>query len=153
MSVRVCMYVSVGPSSFGWELSATECVSPEEHGNGGNIAPVMSMWSMTWHLGPRPVSIGKRKKRCLLSSAERGRFHGARSSVAESDRPPVLLLGTSHMIGEIVMTAEAGAAAVCLSARLRGHLSAVGAVEDVVGVRCVCMAAPTGEGSIIGLKS
>ena len=45
--------------------------------------------------------------------------------------PPVLLLGTSHMIGEIVMTAEAGA--VCLSARLRGHLSAVGAVEDVVG--------------------
>lgn len=51
---------------------------------------------------------------------------------------PVLLLGTSHMIGEIVMTAEAGAAAVCLSARLRGHLSAVGAVEDVVGVRCVC---------------
>ena len=49
---------------------------------------------------------------------------------------PVLLLGTSHMIGEIVMTAEAGA--VCLSARLRGHLSAVGAVEDVVGVRCVC---------------
>ena len=49
---------------------------------------------------------------------------------------PVLLLGTSHMIGEIVMTAEA--AAVCLSARLRGHLSAVGAVEDVVGVRCVC---------------
>ena len=54
-------------------------------------------------------------------------------------RPPVLLLGTSHMIGEIVMTAEAGAAAVCLSARLRGHhLSAVGAVEDVVGVRCVC---------------
>jgi len=112
---------------------------------------------MTLHLGvacvgrPRPVSIGKRKKRCLLSSAERGRFHGARSSVAESDRPPVLLLGTSHMIGEIVMTAEAGA--VCLSARLRGHLSAVGAVEDVVGVRCVCMAAPTGEGSIIGLKS
>ena len=50
---------------------------------------------------------------------------------------PVLLLGTSHMIGEIVMTAEAGA--VCLSARLRGHLSAVGAVEDVVGVRCVCV--------------
>lgn len=148
MSVRVCMYVSVGPSSFGWELSATECVSPEEHGNGGNIAPVMSMWSMTWHLGPRPVSISKRKKRCLLSSAERGRFHGARSSVAE----PVLLLGTSHMIGEIVMTAEAGA--VCLSARLRGHLSAVGAVEDVVGFAVyVGMAAPTGEGSIIGLKS
>ena len=153
MSVRVCMYVSVGPSSFGWELSATECVSPEEHGNGGNIAPVMSMWSMTWHLGPRPVSISKRKKRCLLSSAERGRFHGARSSVAESDRPPVLLLGTSHMIGEIVMTAEAEAAAVCLRGceaicRPSVRWRTLWGFAVYVG-----MAAPTGEGSIIGLKS
>ena len=61
--------------------------------------------------------------------------------------PVVLLLGTSHMIGEIVMTAEAeavslrGCEAICRSS--------ADAVEDIVGVRCVSMAALTSKGSII----
>ena len=104
---------------------------------------------MEYDIAPRrsiAASEHWQKEEALPSSAERGRFHGARSSVAESARSSVLLLlGTSHMIGEIVMEAEA----VCLSTRLRGHLSAVGAVEDVVGSSLCMYGCSDGRGEVL----